>query len=229
MAWMDQGRQSHGWFGHGTSQTMPEPVSPEERDELRARTTAVVEFAADSLQGSDAAAATELRASRDALKKLVPVWAGGAYLPPNAFRQSFIGSEADPVDAWLVQRTVLATMRADTYAGLKDAGLELAAAAQSVGERAWPQFVATARAQTGRDEAKIVPVQLPPASSVTPLQSTLAKPSDGNSTFSPQGEGFHDYTQNLRMFARPSFDAVKSRWPIIYLASAFPVRTRATH
>ena len=159
MVWMDQGRQSHGWFGHGTSQTTLEPVSPEERHELRARTTAVVEFAADSLQGSNADAATELRVSRDALKKLVPAWADGAHLPPNAFRQAFIGSDADSVDAWLVQRAVLATMRADTYAGLKDAGLELAAAAQSVGGRAWPQFVATALVQTGRDEAKIVPVQ----------------------------------------------------------------------
>ena len=46
MSWEDQGRQEHGWFGHGTS-TMGKAAPSQ--SELRSRLAATVELAAAAL------------------------------------------------------------------------------------------------------------------------------------------------------------------------------------
>jgi hypothetical protein len=138
MTWIDQGRQEHGWFGHGTSATRLDPADPATRGELRGRTFAAVEYAADAMGGTGGLAPFNVKATRDTLRDLVPVWAAGAHLPPNTFRQIFFGKDFDPIEAWGLQRTVLALMNAHTHAALKDTGPELAAAIQSVGLSAWP-------------------------------------------------------------------------------------------
>jgi hypothetical protein len=91
MTWIDQGRQEHGWFGHGTSATRLDPADPAPRNELRGRTFAAVEYAADAMGGTGGAAPFNVKATRDTLRDLVPVWAAGAHLPPDTFRQIFFG------------------------------------------------------------------------------------------------------------------------------------------
>ncbi len=147
MAWQDQGRQEHGRFGHGHGPTALGSDSPGDRAELRARSFAAFEFAMDRLRGEPGQDSLPHRATRDALRDLLPRWAEDATAPPNAFRLHNFGHDADPVDAWAMQRATLAVMVADTHAGLKDAGAELAHAMRTVGLPQMPGFLRAAQQQ----------------------------------------------------------------------------------
>jgi hypothetical protein len=92
---------------------------------------------AEAMGGTGGVAPFNVKATRDTLRDLMPVWAAGAHLPPDTFRQIFFGKDFDPVEAWSLQCTVLALMNAHTHAALKDTGPELATAIQSVGLSAW--------------------------------------------------------------------------------------------
>ena len=160
MAWQDQGRQGHGWFGNGHGSAMLGSGGPVDRAELRARTFAAFEFAMDRLRGAPGQEALPHRTTRDALRDLLPRWAEAATAPPNSFRLRCFGHEADPVDAWAMQRATLAVMAADTHAGLKDAGAELADAMRTVGLPNVPGFLRAAQRQALHgDPAKSLPIQ----------------------------------------------------------------------
>jgi hypothetical protein len=79
------------------------------------------------------------------MRGLVPVWAAGAHLPPDTFRQAFLGKDFEPVEAWGLQRKVLALINAHTHAALKDTGPELATAIQSAGSSASPGVLTDAQ------------------------------------------------------------------------------------
>ncbi len=196
MSWIDQGRQEHGRFGHGKAPVPLDGISSADRAELGARMLAVTEFAAERVDTSDPLLARNLRRFHPALKVLVPVWAGGVDLAPNAFRTTFIGAEADSSDAWLMQRAVLAVTRADTHAGLKGAGAELAAAGQSVGARAWPKFIMQAGEQTVEAQAQIMLAAAPAAATQPQVPNAASSAELGDAApYSPDREGWHDYTQ----------------------------------
>ncbi len=87
------------------------------------------------------------RDTREAFCELVPRWADDATDPPNTFRQHWFGHDADPVDAWGMQRAVLDIRTADTHAKLKQAGTELAEAMRTVGLSKVSGFLRAARKQ----------------------------------------------------------------------------------
>ena len=117
MSWEDQGRQMHGWFGHGTFAKDYMQVSKAEGAELRSRVPALVEFAADVLKAEGQPGADVVRAAQPALREMIPVWAGGIGFKADAFRQAFAGKDAHPVDAYRLQRVTLAVVNGYSYAG----------------------------------------------------------------------------------------------------------------
>jgi hypothetical protein len=164
MSWIDQGRQEHGWFGHGASGAARlDPFDPDGRSELRARTFAAVEFAADVLHSAGERASFNLTATRDKMRELTPAWAAGAHPAPDIFRQIFFGKDFDPVEAWGIQSTVLALMHADTHATLKDTGPKLADAIRTIGLGAWLGFLRDAQDRVAQLQAPVAPASFDPA------------------------------------------------------------------
>jgi hypothetical protein len=150
MAWNDQGRQEHGWFGHGHAPPRPTDGAAG-RAELRARTFAAVEFAADTLGAS----ALRGRDTRDAFRSLVPEWAQTAAASPNTFRLRWFGEDTDPVVAYGFQRAAAAIADADDFARLKHAGSVLAGAVQGLGLDHLPGFLKAAEKRAADDAAPI--------------------------------------------------------------------------
>ena len=133
MGWQDQGRQEHGWFGHGHGFAVTDGADLADRAELRARAKAAFEFAMERLRAATDAGWIPYRDMRDVLGELVPRWAEGAEAPPDTFRRRYFGDDANPVEAWGMQRVALAVRVADTHAKLKTAGADLSAAMMEVG------------------------------------------------------------------------------------------------
>ena len=153
MSWQDQGRQEHGWFGHGHGFAIRGHDPDVEGAELRARAKAAFSFALEELRGIAGAASIPYREARETLGELVPRWAGDATSPPNDFRQRWFGPDADPLEAWGMQRVALAVRTADTYSELRQAGAELSAAMKAVGLPAVRGFLRAAQARASLDDA----------------------------------------------------------------------------
>ena len=153
MSWIDQGRQSHGWFGHGTA-----PATSASSGELRQRAFAIVHLAAEQGPAFRRERTTEI------LRTLAPMMAPASNLSPNDFRQRFFRDRLDPVDAWHLQVFMRDVARADDHAGLHEAGRALAKTIDHYGERDWSSMlgraVATmAPAQQADAEADASPIQ----------------------------------------------------------------------
>ena len=152
MGYLDQGRQAHGWFGHGLSHTALDTLDRSERNEVSARTSAAVEFAIDQLATSSRSAQAQLRSSKGVLKVLMPVWASEVGLQANNFRRTFFGRDIDPVDAWHMQLITRAILHADSDLHLKDAGAELATAITTVEPHRWSDLIAAATVSAERQQ-----------------------------------------------------------------------------
>ena len=136
VGWIDQGRQEHGWFGHGTA---PGAVS----SEFRARGFAVVHFAADDFADRDDLPFSIERTTR-VLRSFASVMASQAGLAPNAFRLRFFRDSFDPVDCWAIQLVMRDIAGADTHAGLVQSGRALAATIRAHGRDGWARLLDTA-------------------------------------------------------------------------------------
>jgi hypothetical protein len=153
MAWQDQGRHEHGWFGHGHAFGLQGDSNVADRAELRARAFATFEFAMEDLRGESGQATLPHWQTRDALRELVPRWAENAGKPATVFRERYFDAAADPLDAWAMQRATLAICGADSLAGLKDAGVELAGAMKVVGLSKLPACLQAARSRAALSQA----------------------------------------------------------------------------
>ena len=139
MGWIDQGRQQHGWFGHGTA-------PPMDSSEFGARAFAIVHLAADDFP-SRADLPFPLKRTTGVLRTFASTMASEAGLAPNDFRLRFFRASFDPVDAWTLQMIMRDIAAADTHAGLVESGRELAATIRSYGPEGWTRLLGTAVAQ----------------------------------------------------------------------------------
>ena len=139
MGWIDQGRQEHGWFGHGTA---PGAAS----SEFRARGFAVVHFAVDDFADRGDLPFSIERTTK-VLRSFASVMASQAGLAPNAFRLRFFRDSFDPVDCWAIQLVMRDIAGADTHAGLVQSGRALAETIRAHGRDGWARLLDTAVAQ----------------------------------------------------------------------------------
>ena len=139
MSWIDQGRQQHGWFGHGTAPQM-------DSGEFGARAFAAVQFAADDFPSRDKLP-FPLEKTTEVLRTFASMMAPAAELAPNDFRLRFFRASFDPVDAWTIQLIMRGIAAADTHAGLVQSGRDLATTIRAHGPDGWNRLLGTALAQ----------------------------------------------------------------------------------
>ena len=122
MSWEDQGRQRHGWFGHGTSLAGPSPGSDGQgvgREAVADRMRAVAHGALGALPASlrMGAGAWLDAGTLSRLEVVLAAWGLGEGLTPGEFAGRFLGRAADdPIVA------ALQGVRADAGTGAGDAG-----------------------------------------------------------------------------------------------------------
>ncbi len=139
MSWIDQGRQWHGWFGHGTAAGVAS-------SEFKARAFAIVNFAASDIPSRDKSA-FPLDKTTEVLRNFASVMAADAGLAPNDFRLRFFRASFDPVDAWTIQTVMRDIAAADTHSELVRSGQDLATTIEAHGPAEWTRLLDTAVAQ----------------------------------------------------------------------------------
>jgi hypothetical protein len=236
MSWVNQGRQEHGWFGHGTSGAAFNLDDRAEVNKLKARIFAVVELASDHIQSSGSRVRFNLDQTRSALKALAPIWASNVHLAPNTFRQTLFGDHTDPLDAYSVQRTTLALIRADTHAALQAAGAQLGDTIQAIGIPNWAGFLANAVDHAPQTRPPVAPAAFRPDEDED--KATTNDPSDppAAGTYFPDKEGWHDYTSGPDLVcpaklkcSRDEIADQMSRFAVPGQNPAEPVRLRSTN
>jgi hypothetical protein len=163
VAWQDQGRQEHGWFGHGTA--AQDDVDDATNDSLfgagglEARIQAVAYGAVAALPPAQPEQAETLfdAAHIGRLTETMKVWIGGARLDQAQFAALFFGRAAgDPIVADL-RRAAQGADMAKSHVELRQAASHLAAAMQTVGLNRWTRFTADAQ-ERARDPATVAAV-----------------------------------------------------------------------
>lgn len=157
MSWEDQGRQAHGWFGHGTSPAGPGPGSDGRgfgREAMADRMRAVAHGALGALPASlRMGAGAQLDAGTlSRLEVVLAAWGLGEGLTPGKFAGRFLGRAADDPIVAVLQRA-----GADAGTGARDAGQghEMGAPAQTVqGVGPDRRAPAAAEAQAAAEKAK---------------------------------------------------------------------------
>jgi|GEM_PF-2750097 len=167
MSWLDQGRQQHGWFGHGTAQEATDDGSDDDLfrpDGLSQRISAVVYGAVAALPPALRSRATAPSAAGNLsrLTEVMPAWIDGDRLDQTRFADLFFGrAPDDPVVTDLRSAATSAEM-AHSHADLRDATGHLAQAMQTIGLDRWPRFLADAQ-DRARDPATIAAVATSPS------------------------------------------------------------------
>ena len=180
MSWEDQGRQEHGWFGHGTAPPKLEPdgndrggrFGPDGLDQrLRAIGHTAIAAIPRTLRHHPAASYDEGPAL-DQLVTTMRGWVRGLLLDRAAFASRYFGRGAsDPVVNHLWQAAKFAAVARDE-AELRAGTGHLAAAMQAVGLDRWRRFMNNAQQQQraaarGRDRT--------PAGSITRRRSQASR------------------------------------------------------
>ena len=157
MGWEDQGRQEHGWFGHGTApdkgkQTAPDPsvLGQSEAD----RALALAYGALGSLPPAQRrqVEAQYGNGTLPRLKEALTAWLRATALDGASFGSRLFGRSADDPVVRDLHSAALRAATATSHDDLRDAAERLARAMQGVGIDRWPGFVADA-AQRARDPA----------------------------------------------------------------------------
>ena len=156
MAWEAQGRQEHGWFGHGTGP-----------DKLAERAVAVSRSVVAALPRGQRAVAGDVLAggAEAALGGLLAVWARHAGLDRQSFAARFLNRDAGDAVAEGVQGAALAIAHASGQADLRAAADSLARALMVVGVYRWNRFTA---------EAERLAADAPPIAGPIPLAADAA-------------------------------------------------------
>lgn len=150
MSWETQGRQDHGWFGHGTGPGSP--GTPAERNgrpagvgTLDQRISTVVGSLLGHFSPADrkhSALQPEGRTAAN-VTQAMRVWVAAARLGGEALAKSLPETTSDAMRSRLRDAALL-TVRAHDPATLNEAGAALASAAGTMGLDRWRQFAATA-------------------------------------------------------------------------------------
>ncbi len=185
--WQNQGRQEHGWFGHGTGPG--QAAAPSEGGlfgpgHIEERTAAVslASLAAlpRSLRGQ-AGMLHEFGAAKR-LEKLLTRWSGAMRLNEAAFAGHFFDRSPDDRAVQALHAAVAGISTAQNYDDLRGASEQVATAMQAVGLGSWSRFLADAqdRADDPATLAAVATSQaqpaLPPVSSAAMNQPALKAP-----------------------------------------------------
>ncbi len=151
MGWEDQGRQDHGWFGHGTG---PGEAGAAADDgfgpgQLARRAMAARQGAVAALPGRlrrSAGVASE-PASMRRLQGLLVRWSVAMRLRDAAFAELFFGRHPDDRAVRALRGAARAVAGARDFGDLREASEQIAVAMQGVGLGNWGRFLAQAQAR----------------------------------------------------------------------------------
>jgi hypothetical protein len=171
VAWQDQGRQEHGWFGHGTA--AQGDVDDATNDSLfgagglEARIQAVAYGAVAALPSAlrEAAAMQFKATSLPRLTEVMRAWIRGAKLNQSRFAKLFFGRAVDDPVVGNLRAAAQGADMAKGHGELREAAGHLAAAVQQVGVGRWSRFLADAQTRAN-DPAAVAAVDVsrePPA------------------------------------------------------------------
>lgn len=152
MSWLDQGRQYHMWFGHGTAQDRgsQREIDPSVADQSQASRIQALAY------GAIAALPASLRAQAQAqyqagllprLSDAMAAWFQGSRLDTVAFASHLFGRSANDPVAELLHGAVIGADLAMNHAEMRDAAAKVADAMVAVGLDRWPRFVSGAQAR----------------------------------------------------------------------------------
>ena len=152
MSWIDQGRQEHGWFGHGTAAHDEADASTKQADPLFRPDNAArrVDYAAFSLVAHAPRHersrwnVVEEKGFRDDLKTAVGAWYAASSFRAATFRARFFDPHASHEVVDRLRAAASGIVDADSHAELGTASKDLAVAALAVGPDRWPRFVGAA-------------------------------------------------------------------------------------
>jgi hypothetical protein len=148
MSWEDQGRQYHGWFGHGTALAgdaprtggagpMFDPANVAAR--IDAVAYSVVAHMPRADRRRDSVAFDRRRLER--LRKVITTWAGARSLSLVAFRERLLDPSTSSTAIEKLRAAAEGANAATTHEDLADASADLAGAMRNIGLEKWPRFL----------------------------------------------------------------------------------------
>ncbi len=139
MSWEDQGRQAHGWFGHGTAvESQPEPIF--EPAGLERRIDTVAHGAQMHLPRKDwhrSAIAFDGR-RLEQIRRAMLAWVAARGFDDATFAARFADPRASDAAIQVLRAAADATRTATTHQGLMAASAQFAAGMLVVGLDRWP-------------------------------------------------------------------------------------------
>ena len=157
MSWQEQGRQEHGWFGHGASSLQQNDTTDGDASlfgfgGFNKRMSAVAYGAIASLPPAlRAQAARQLNTHIvTQLIEVMAAWTRGIKLDQASFAKHFFGRDADDPVVAKLRSAAQGGASATTHAELRDAAGRLAEAIQTIGIDRWPRFLYEAKQKSER-------------------------------------------------------------------------------
>lgn len=180
VSWENQGRQEHGWFGHGVAPEKPKGADPgalstnASRDDLAA---ALAYGAIASVPAGQRARAEASFQGRNltAFREAILAWMRGTGMEPEMFADHFFGRSADDPVVQALRDAAKLAMTSTTQADMAVASGKVADAMQRIGLDRWSRFLADAqtRAHDPATEAAIR-ASLNPRDAIQPAHPELA-------------------------------------------------------
>ncbi len=157
MRWADQGRQEHGWFGHGTAPQGNEPPKDGsgiifDPDNFEPRIDAIAHSAVAHMPRVDwpreNVSFDQQRLER--LRQAMTAWIGARSLNHAAFEDTFVDPSTSNAAIEKLRAAAESVRTATAHQDLADASADLAGAMRDVGLDRWPAFLrdAAERANT---------------------------------------------------------------------------------
>jgi hypothetical protein len=147
MSWIDQGRQYHMWFGHGTA------AGGDAGLEQRVAAVAGGAIAAFSPAERQRAEAQLRGGSLRTLTQAMLAWASNGGGDRAGFAERFFGRDAGDPAVGKLRAAAAGAAAATSQTELREAAGKLAAAMKTVGLDRWPRFLADAGERAAREAA----------------------------------------------------------------------------
>lgn len=179
MSWEDQGRQYHGWFGHGTAPAGGEPptggagaiFAP---GNLAARIDAIGYSAVAHMprvdRHRDSVAFDRVRLER--LRGAMTAWMSARSLSDAAFGDRFVDPSTSGAAIHKLRAAAEGASAATTHEHLADASADLAGAMQDIGLEKWSRFLSDAAARADAS-GSVVQAQATPPNTATDAEPAV--------------------------------------------------------
>lgn len=157
MSWQEQGRQTHGWFGHGTAPAKLQNAPSDTSSTEKSKGDSVLALAYGALAALPAAQRARAEAqfqgtNLSGFRQAMEAWMRGNRMDQATFADRFFGRSADDPIAQTLRNAADLANAATTPTDMAQAAGKLAEAMKKVGLDRWCRFVADAQARA-RDSA----------------------------------------------------------------------------